>query len=99
MSLLDLDKEGRPCVATWKRCRVNPLMSRHRILCHGRELMKVWGGRVCRDSERSARVTSRSMRTTVNAVCSQCAHDRPVTVQCRALFGSLYMDTVHEHCS
>ena len=39
-----------------------------------------------------------------SAVCAHCAHDRPVIVNCAVhclghCSGSLFMDTVHEHCS
>ena len=39
-------------------------------------------------------------RATVHVVCAHYAHDRPYdSAQCCTLFGSPFMDTVHEHCS
>ena len=40
-SLPDMDKVGRPCVATWKQCRDRGPI----LLCRNRELMKVYRDR------------------------------------------------------
>ena len=93
----DMDKAGRPCVATWKRCCVmEPI-----LLCHDRLLMRACRDRkfrvatgldvgavecvaTARDTARSAQAKERSVHALYTRQTCDCA-----------LFESLFMDTVH----